>query len=186
MPNNRFSGLLLIVFCVAAWIGIQMAGYVEFDTARQLVLTGTFRHIVGARMFVSEFEKKMSAATTTDEYWTTIRDASRELECKHVRLALRGAVFEDQDRRRDERPCCTLRIPLSDTEYVNFKYPAESSKRHAVAISSIVEILQRALAAREPALEQLAVLPTARRARVAKATRVLGTASTSSVGTRGA
>jgi hypothetical protein len=37
------------------------------------------------------------------------------------------------------------------SKHVNFKYPAESSVRHAVAISSIVEILQRALASRAAA-----------------------------------
>src|SRR5439155_25750000 len=110
-----------------------------------------------------------------------------ELECAHARMALNGEVFEERDRHRERQPCCTIRIPLSDEEYVNFKYPAGSSMRHAVAISSIVEILQRALAAREPAVERLAVLQAAtRRARIAKVTRVLGTASTSSVGTRGA
>jgi hypothetical protein len=111
---------------------------------------------------------------------------SAELECAHVRMALRGSVFEDRHRERERQPCCTLRIPLSDDEYVNFKYPAESSMRHAVAISSIVEILQRPLAAREPDVERLAVLHAAtRRARPMKATRPLGAASASSLGTRG-
>jgi hypothetical protein len=70
---------------------------------------------------------------------------------------------------------------------VNFKYPAESSMRHAVAISSIVEILQRALASREPTVERLAVLQaTTGRARAVKAARALGATSASSLGTRGA
>jgi UDP-GlcNAc:undecaprenyl-phosphate GlcNAc-1-phosphate transferase len=146
MPSNRFGGVLLLAFCVAAWIGIQLAGYAEFDTARHLVLTGTFRHLVSARLFVSEFERKMAAAVTADDYWDTISDVGRELECAHIRMALKGSVFEQRDPAREWQPCCTMRIPLSHDEYVNFKYPAASSVRHAVAISSIVEILQRSLA----------------------------------------
>jgi UDP-GlcNAc:undecaprenyl-phosphate GlcNAc-1-phosphate transferase len=152
MPTNRFSGLILIVFCVAAWVGIQSAGYIEFDTARHLVLTGTFRHLVSARLFVAEFEKKMCAAVTADDYWQTIREVGREFDCAHIRMALDGVVFEDRDRERERQPCCTMRIPLSENEYVNFKYPADSSVRHAVAISSVVDILQRALTARKPGL----------------------------------
>ena len=43
-------------------------------------------------------------------------------------------------------------VPLVDGGYVNFKYPVESSARHAVAISAIVEVLQRSLASRKAGL----------------------------------
>src|SRR5205823_3580217 len=55
-PQNRFDGLLLVLFCASAWVGLRLVGYVEFDTARHLVLTGTFRHIVNARLFIDNFE----------------------------------------------------------------------------------------------------------------------------------
>jgi UDP-GlcNAc:undecaprenyl-phosphate GlcNAc-1-phosphate transferase len=151
MPNNRFSGLLLIIFCVAAWIGILFAGYVEFDTARHLVLTGTFRHIVGAKVFAGDFEKKIAAAATPLDYWAAVRDVGHELECAHVRMELRGAVFEERNVKREREQLATIRIPLSPNEYVNFTYPA-ASMQHAVTISSIVEVLQRMLARRKPSV----------------------------------
>ena len=40
-----------------------------------------------------------------------------------------------------------MRIPLSEYGYVNFMYPAGASVQHAVAITSIVAILQRSVAA---------------------------------------
>lgn len=163
MPHNRFSGLLLILFCVTAWVGIQFAGYVEFDAARHLVLTGTFRHLVSAKLFIAEFEKKMSAAQTTEDYWEAVRHAGRELECAQVRMALKGAVYEDRDDARKFQQCCTMRIPLSDTEYVNFKYPAATAVRHAVAISSLGELLQRSLAARSPVPQRSTVREMPRR-----------------------
>jgi UDP-GlcNAc:undecaprenyl-phosphate GlcNAc-1-phosphate transferase len=151
MTQNRFDGLLLVVFCVAAWIGVQMVGYVEFDTARHLVLGGTFRHILNARLFVTGFQRKVAAATTAEEYWEIIRDAGREFECAQVRMALRGEISEE---RRHEakalQQCCTLRIPLPGDGYVNFQFPVEASVRHAIAISSIAEILQHTLTPRPP------------------------------------
>ena len=158
-PHNRFHGLLLVVFCVAAWVGVRLVGYVEFDTARHLVLSGTFRHILNARLFVNTFERKVAAAVTAEDYWEIIRDVGREFGCAQVRMALTGTVYEERDETRDLHQCCTVRIPLSDGGYVNFRYPVESSVRHAVAIGSIVEILQRSIVARRskvqprPALE---------------------------------
>ena len=145
-PHNRFSGLLLVMFCLAVWIGLRLAGYVEFDTARHLVLTGTFRHIVNARLFVDTFERKAAAAVTADDYWAIIREAAGEFNFPQVRMSLDGRVFEHCTVDADLDPCSVMRIPLSESGYVNFRYPAGASVRHAVVITSIVAILQRSLA----------------------------------------
>jgi UDP-GlcNAc:undecaprenyl-phosphate GlcNAc-1-phosphate transferase len=145
-PHNRFSGLLLVMFCLAVWIGLRLAGYVEFDTARHLVLTGTFRHIVNARLFVDTFERKAAAAVTADDYWAIIREAAGEFGFPQVRMSLEGRVFEHCTVDADLDPCSVMRIPLSESGYVNFRYPAGASVRHAVVITSIVAILQRSLA----------------------------------------
>jgi UDP-GlcNAc:undecaprenyl-phosphate GlcNAc-1-phosphate transferase len=150
LTEHRFEGLLLVVFCAAAWIGVQMVGYVEFETARHLVLSGTFRHILNARLFVKAFERKVASAATPEEYWEIVRDAGREFECAYVRMALTGNVYEERDEARDAQECCTIRIPLHKGEYINFRYPIESSVRHAVAISSIAEILRRSLMLTKP------------------------------------
>jgi UDP-GlcNAc:undecaprenyl-phosphate GlcNAc-1-phosphate transferase len=150
MPQQRFDGLLLVVFCGAAWVGVQLVGYVEFDTARRLVLTGTFRHILNARLFANSLERKVAAAVNAEDYWEIIRDVGRELGCADVRMALTGTVYESHDQARDSDQCCTIRIPLSHEGYVNFKYPVEASARHTVVISSIAEILQRSLASPKP------------------------------------
>src|SRR2546423_12074904 len=44
--RDRYSGMVIVVFCAAAWIGIQNLGYSEFGTARQLLAQGTFRRIL--------------------------------------------------------------------------------------------------------------------------------------------
>src|SRR5206468_3340269 len=144
------------------------AGYVEFDTVRHLIVTGTFRHLVSARMVVNEFEKKMTLAVTMDDHWKAICEAGRELGCANIRMSLRGSAFEECDRDRERQPCCTIRIPLSPDEYVNFKYPVASSVRNAVAISSIVEILRRSLAReqREAAAARVVGRPAVRTAEV--------------------
>ena len=92
----RMNGLLLVVFCVTAWAGIQFVGYAEFDVARSLVMSGTFRDIVHARMFVETVERKIEAASTPDEYWSAMRDVNRELGFAHVRMMLAGKVYEDE------------------------------------------------------------------------------------------
>lgn len=143
VPGNHFNGLLLVAFCFTAWVAVQIVGYTEFDTARHLALTGTFRHIVNARLFVEGFERAIVAARTTEEHWRVIRDVSHELGCSDVRMSLGGRIYEDVHVAQERRKCCVIRIPLEGTGYVNFRYPAEASVRYTVAVTSIAQILQR-------------------------------------------
>jgi UDP-GlcNAc:undecaprenyl-phosphate GlcNAc-1-phosphate transferase len=145
MPHNKFHGVLLILFCVAAWLGVQFVGYLEFDVARSLTMSGTFRHIVNARMSVEGFERKLAVATTPEDYWLALRDVSREFDFPHVRMCLADVVYEHCAALDEGAHGCTIRIPLSDVGYVNFRYPSNASVRHAAAITPIVEILQRSI-----------------------------------------
>lgn len=155
VPRNRFGGLLLVLFCAAAWAGVYLTGYIEFDAAKHLVLTGTFRHILNARLVASRFERNIAAAVTPEDYWVAVRDVARELECVHLRMSVAGMVYEDREAPVEARRSCTIRVPLSDTEYANFTYPAETSARHVVVIGAIVEILQRAWEDRDSTLSGL-------------------------------
>jgi len=145
MPFNRFHGLLLVAFCAAVWVAVQFVGYDEFDVATSLVMSGAFRDIVNARLFVDSFERRLGEATTSDDYWAAMRDVSVEFEFPHVRMMMSGTVYEHQMEGANVDHCCVMRIPLFDAGYVNFKFPTESSIRHAIAITSIVDILQRSI-----------------------------------------
>ncbi len=145
MPFNRFHGFLIVVFCATVWVAIQFVGYSEFDMATSLVMSGTFRDIVHARMFVHSFERRLGEARTSDDYWHAMRDVSVKFGFPHVRMRMAGIVYEHQKDRATAGPCCVMRIPLFDGGYVNFEFPSESSVRHAIAITSIVSILQRSI-----------------------------------------
>jgi UDP-GlcNAc:undecaprenyl-phosphate GlcNAc-1-phosphate transferase len=145
MPFNRFHGFLLLAFSATVWVAIQFAGYSEFDMATSLVMSGTFRDIVHARLFVERFERTLGEARTSDDYWHAMRDVSVKFGFPHVRMRIAGSVYEHQKDRASAGPCCVMRIPLFDGGYVNFEFPSESSVRHAIAITSIVGSLQRSI-----------------------------------------
>ncbi len=117
--RNQFSGLIVIVFCAAAWIGIQQLGYTEFAMAGRLFLQGGFRRIIDFETRLVEFEKTLARATGIEECWLQIRSGSREFGFQGVRMNFEGMVFEDFQR-VDASHTWELRIPLADTQDVNF------------------------------------------------------------------
>src|SRR6202167_6083142 len=117
--RNQFSGLIVVVFCAAAWMGIQHLGYTEFTTASRLFLRGGFRRIIDFETRLVEFEKTLARATGIEECWIRIRSGSREFGFRGVRMNYEGLVFEDFQR-DNSKHLWELRIPLAEARTVNF------------------------------------------------------------------
>jgi UDP-GlcNAc:undecaprenyl-phosphate GlcNAc-1-phosphate transferase len=156
VAHNRFAGLIIIVFCVATWIGVQHLGYAEFRTVRKLLLQGTFGHILDTQISVSTFEEEIAKAQGLDEHWRIIRDASRKFGFTHVRLRLGGNTFDESVKSVNGSPSWALRIPISDTEYVNLTRECDLSRGPTLMPTQFAEALQRCLSARALRLEAAA------------------------------
>jgi len=138
--RNQFSGLIVIVFCAAAWMGIQHLGYTEFAMAGRLFLQGGFRRIIDFETRLVEFEKTLARSTGIEECWIRIRSGSREFGFQGVRLNFEGLVFEHFEQ-RDSGRLWELRIPLTDAQNVNFFRDLENETSPIVlsAFASAVE-----------------------------------------------
>jgi UDP-GlcNAc:undecaprenyl-phosphate GlcNAc-1-phosphate transferase len=146
--HNQFGGLIVVIFCMAMWIGVKVLGYGEFDAARRLAWQGSFRHIVHAQLYMVNFEKKLKEAMTRGDCWLAIREAGLHFGFAPVRMCLGGESFEEGPDTAGRAGCCTMRIPLSDKEYVNFTHYSEFSVKHSVAMTAFVDVLRRALVSR--------------------------------------
>jgi UDP-GlcNAc:undecaprenyl-phosphate GlcNAc-1-phosphate transferase len=138
--RNQFSGLIVIAFCAAAWMGIQHLGYTEFAMAGRLFLQGGFRRIIDFETRLVEFEQALARSAGIEECWIRIRSGSREFGFQGVRLNFEGLVFEDFER-RDSGRLWELRIPLTDAQNVNFFRDLENETSPIVlsAFASAVE-----------------------------------------------
>jgi UDP-GlcNAc:undecaprenyl-phosphate GlcNAc-1-phosphate transferase len=138
--RNQFSGLIVVVFCAAAWMGIQHLGYTEFAMAGRLFLQGGFRRIIDFETRLVEFEKTLARATGIEECWIRIRSGSREFGFRGVRMNFEGLMFEDFER-CDVRHLWELRIPLAEARSVNFFHDLGIDKNSLVlsAFATAVE-----------------------------------------------
>jgi len=117
--HNQFSGLIVVLFCIPAGVGIQYLGYAEFAKAGRLFLKGGFRRIIDAETRLHHFEQSLAKATDLDGCWATITQGSREFGFQGVRMNVAGTVLEDWTG-WNARPLWQLRIPLNGSQYINF------------------------------------------------------------------
>src|SRR5580692_6166084 len=118
--HNQFSGLIVILFGGAVWIGIRQLDYAEFASASRMFLGGRFRQIIDVETRMADFEASLSKAATTEECWAQIRNGSRSFGFEEVRISLCGRQFQDLHSSDANKPRWQLRIPLPNSQYVNF------------------------------------------------------------------
>ncbi len=151
--HNQFSGLIVIVFGGAVWIGIRQLDYTEFASASRMFLGGKFRRIIDVETRMADFESSLSKAVTLEECWAHVRKGSLDFGFHEVRMSLNGRVFEDASA-GPSKARWQLRIPLSNAQYVNFGRDFDSDMNPLV-LSAFVEAVQRGLESRnsDPATE---------------------------------
>lgn len=158
--RNQFSGLIVVVFCAAAWMGIQRLGYTEFATAGRLFLRGGFRRIIDFETRLVEFEKTLARATGIEECWIRIRSGSREFGFRGVRMNFEGHVYEDVER-CDANFLWELRIPVADGRHVNFFHDLEPGASSVIltAFATAVEHGVKACLARSQGTTEVIKMP---------------------------
>jgi UDP-GlcNAc:undecaprenyl-phosphate GlcNAc-1-phosphate transferase len=147
--HNQFSGLIVIVFGGAVWIGIRQLDYTEFASASRMFLGGKFRRIIDVETRMADFQSSLSKAASAEECWDQIRTGSRGFGFHEVRMSLGGRVYEEASS-GSSKPRWQLRIPLANAQYVNFSRDFDSDMNPLV-LSAFVDAVQRGLEARGPA-----------------------------------
>jgi UDP-GlcNAc:undecaprenyl-phosphate GlcNAc-1-phosphate transferase len=143
MASHRFEVPVILVFCIAAWIGIQHLGYVEFETAGRMLMQGSFRSLLNSHIILRSFESKLSSANTPDECWTILKNTYRDFGFYQVRLQFAGRDYTENA----GKPCPVriwkVEIPLSDNGCVHLIREFDSAAKHNT-VAPFADVLRKA------------------------------------------
>ncbi len=145
--TDHYAGLVVVLFCAAAWIGVQHLGYVEFGVAGRMFVDGAFRRHFSAQLALGGFEEALKKARSADDCWAAIRDAAKEFGYEHANAKLDGHLYAFGNGGADRNRSWIIRIPLSELEWVNLEHDSNS----AVPVSRagpFADAIQQALRAK--------------------------------------
>ena len=137
--RNQFGGLIVILFCAVAWIGVQHLGYSEFGLATRLFFKGTFRQIIDVQFRLQQFERSLVEARSLEHCWQGIQAAYADFGFSGVRMHAQGRIFEHTP--EDAAEHCQIRIPLPDSQYVNL-YRSFQTDVDPTALAGFARVLQ--------------------------------------------
>lgn len=115
---ENFGGLIILLFGLTVWVGIQNLGYLEFGLAGRLLFRGGFTQMVDFQMKLKDFESKVMTAQSLEAVWKVVKDSSKEFGFHGVRMQLYGRVFSEVE--EGYLNSIQIRIPLLMGNYVNF------------------------------------------------------------------
>mgnify|MGYP001195934045 CR=1 FL=1 len=153
MANHRFELPIILLFCVAAWIGIQRLGFIEFDTAGKMLLQGAFRKLLNSQISLRNFESTLDRAKTPDECWTILKNTYREFGFYQVQMQLAGHTYAERIRDLEQpKPFASWRveIPLSEYDYVHLIREFDTGATHNT-VAPFADILRKKLESKLPA-----------------------------------
>jgi UDP-GlcNAc:undecaprenyl-phosphate GlcNAc-1-phosphate transferase len=151
LAQTHLSLVVLALFIAAIGIFVGSLGYVEFGVAGRVLLGGSVRRLVGARIHLRNLESSLITATTPNDCWLAIRDTCLHLGFHHIRICLLGETYQAQFRPSSTADCWTMRIPLSGGDYVNCAREVEGAAEITGA-ASFAHLLGTKMRAKLPSL----------------------------------
>jgi UDP-GlcNAc:undecaprenyl-phosphate GlcNAc-1-phosphate transferase len=92
--SYHLGGLILVLFCALAYLGIKRLGYVEFSTASRVLSSGRMRRFMQDEVYLDKFRYALARAQSPADCWKVIRDACSKLDFASLHLSLEGQHFE--------------------------------------------------------------------------------------------
>ena len=127
--HKQYQGLVIVLVCFTAWLGLQHLGYDEFGTARRIALNGGFRRRLNAQMQLASFEQGLAACTTINECWEVLCEAYPHFGFSGVELQL-DEVMRDGNLSGN----CRVQIELPGQGYIHFLRSHEARDHDCSAI----------------------------------------------------
>lgn len=141
---TRFSGIIIVLFCGAAWLGVQHLGYAEFDLARKFIFAGIWRQMIDVHVRVQEFDRALGKAESVDAVCSIIASGYREFGFCGVRMRVGSEAYQLCVLGETSDDCWQLRIPLGHGQYISL-YRDNNPTMHPVVLSEFAEVVQRRL-----------------------------------------
>jgi UDP-GlcNAc:undecaprenyl-phosphate GlcNAc-1-phosphate transferase len=120
LASSRLGGKLQIVvivlFCLAAGIGIQQLRYWEFDIAGQFLFGGGLKRALDGRLRLERLTSELERAGDEKNWWAILVEGARSLGMLEIRWV--GVDGERSETLAQTAPAWTFRVSLTDVEFI--------------------------------------------------------------------
>jgi UDP-GlcNAc:undecaprenyl-phosphate/decaprenyl-phosphate GlcNAc-1-phosphate transferase len=149
--SNRIASVIVLLFCVVAWAGIQYLGYIEFALAGRHLFGGDFQRSVKAQIDLQTFASELTNLGDPEKFYGLIRDTAGKFGFRVSRLQIAGENFAETAEHL--KPFWTACLLLDSGDFVELARDFEDATSSAAA-GLFIDALRRGLTgAGQPVLQ---------------------------------
>lgn len=146
VASNRYSGVVTVLFCAVAWMGIQRLNYFELQMAGKMFFGGTFQRVIDGQVHLKNFENALVAASDLKGCWTIIHKAGPQFGFQSIEINKDGARYSctaATSERNFDPQSWSIQLPLPGGSIVLQRDP--SADIDPLIVAPFLDTLQRAL-----------------------------------------
>jgi len=153
----RFHGLIIIIFCVLVYVGVNYLGYIELAAARRSLSRKMILSVVKEEVYLHELTRAVAKIDKLPQYWDVVLTVCKDMNFTTVQMQMHGIHFEevlDDDSAAPSWSISLLLGPrgnLKATRTAGREAP-DYMMRALVHLQKLIE--QKELAQREPAASE--------------------------------
>jgi len=154
---GRFYGPIILVVCVAAWIGIRQLRYTEFGMAGRLLFGGELQRTLGGQMRLETLAEKLGEAQSEEDCWQVLAASIDDFGFAAVELSFRGQRWQRSVPGALDAECWSLQVPISDQDWLRLKRPFATGVL-PMMVTPFLDTVRRALQSKLQNWDSQAVL----------------------------
>jgi len=155
--QNRFAGLVILLFAAAICVGVHSLGYVEFEVARRFLWKG-LRPLLSAHVELRAVERSLLSATSVDGCWRALEQGAHSLGYSTITARLKGVRFSVAAEPPPAAAHWQMRLNLTGRDFVNITQ-RDDGPTQPVLLIPFIELVRRVLPAKLAELQPAASEP---------------------------
>jgi len=149
----RLHGLVIVVFCVLVYIGVNYLGYVELSAARRTFSRKMVRRAVKEEIYMQDLAVSVAKIDTVQDCWNVVQKVCKDMNFATVQMRMHGVIFEGAlDKQQDDDT--SLSIALTLGRYGNLRLTRNASSETPAFMMRALVRLQQLIEAKDLATER--------------------------------
>ncbi len=160
MDVGRFGGLVVILFCLGAWIGVQHLGYAEFGATGRML--SRFRRLVDQDVKLRFFETQLAQTTDVEAFWDALMHSCGSFGFEGIRLVVGDRVYECGETSATKQRLWHVQVTQPSGDYIAL-FRRFDTNSHPTVDTGYVTIVESALQRSLPLFARSSLAPAASR-----------------------
>jgi UDP-GlcNAc:undecaprenyl-phosphate/decaprenyl-phosphate GlcNAc-1-phosphate transferase len=151
VTNHRQEVVVIGIFCVAVWVGVQGLHYAEFDLAGRLIAEGWLHQLINAEILLRAFEAKLQAAETPEQCWAALKQSYPDFGFVEIYAELGHRTYSDTRVYGGRSWDVNISFPPNVKISLGACRPSKRQRVFAPYVDAICTVLEAKLASLQPA-----------------------------------